>query len=49
MDQHGVDVRPLRQITGEAEFNEIFMEDAEIPDENSSATWAAAGRSRSRR
>jgi alkylation response protein AidB-like acyl-CoA dehydrogenase len=27
-------VRPLRQITGEAEFNEIFLEEAEIPDEN---------------
>jgi len=34
MDQPGVDVRPLRQITGEAEFNEIFLEEAEIPDEN---------------
>jgi alkylation response protein AidB-like acyl-CoA dehydrogenase len=34
MEQDGVDVRPLRQITGEAEFNEIFMEGAEIPDEN---------------
>jgi len=34
MDQEGVDVRPLRQITGEAEFNEIFFEDAYVPDEN---------------
>ena len=34
VDQPNVDVRPLRQITGEAEFNEIFMEEAEIPDEN---------------
>jgi alkylation response protein AidB-like acyl-CoA dehydrogenase len=34
MDQEGVEVRPLRQITGEAEFNEIFMEGAYIPDEN---------------
>src|SRR3954454_12383831 len=34
MDQEGVTVRPLRQITGEAEFNELFLEDARIPDEN---------------
>src|SRR2546430_5348227 len=34
MDQHGVDVKPLVQITGEAEFNEIFMDEAYIPDEN---------------
>ncbi len=34
MDQPGVEVRPLRQITGEAEFNEIFLEEAAIPDEN---------------
>jgi alkylation response protein AidB-like acyl-CoA dehydrogenase len=34
MEQDGVEVRPLRQITGEAEFNEIFMEEAHIPDEN---------------
>jgi alkylation response protein AidB-like acyl-CoA dehydrogenase len=27
-------VRPLRQITGEAEFNELFIEDARIADEN---------------
>ena len=32
MDQPGVEVRPLRQITGEAEFNEVFMTDAWIPD-----------------
>jgi alkylation response protein AidB-like acyl-CoA dehydrogenase len=34
MEQDGVEVRPLRQITGEAEFNEIFFEDAYVPDEN---------------
>ena len=34
MEQEGVQVRPLKQITGEAEFNEIFMEEARIPDEN---------------
>jgi alkylation response protein AidB-like acyl-CoA dehydrogenase len=34
MEQDGVQVRPLRQITGEAEFNELFLEEARIPDEN---------------
>jgi alkylation response protein AidB-like acyl-CoA dehydrogenase len=34
MDQPGVQIRPLRQITGEAEFNELFIEEARIPDAN---------------
>src|SRR4029450_1284100 len=29
----GVTVRPLRQITDEAEFNEVFLEDAFVPDD----------------
>jgi alkylation response protein AidB-like acyl-CoA dehydrogenase len=34
MEQDAVQVRPLRQITGESEFNELFIEEARIPDEN---------------
>jgi alkylation response protein AidB-like acyl-CoA dehydrogenase len=34
MEQEGVQIRPLRQITGEAEFNELFIEEARIPDAN---------------
>jgi alkylation response protein AidB-like acyl-CoA dehydrogenase len=31
MEQAGVDVRPLVQITGSPEFNELFLDDARIP------------------
>jgi alkylation response protein AidB-like acyl-CoA dehydrogenase len=34
MRQPGVEVRPLRQATGDSEFNEIFFDGAFIPDEN---------------
>ena len=34
MDQDAIQVRPLVQITGEAEFNELFIEEARIPDGN---------------
>ncbi|MGH8980977.1 MAG: acyl-CoA dehydrogenase family protein, partial [Acidimicrobiales bacterium] len=42
VDMHapGVDVRPLHQLTGEAEFNEVFFTDVHMPD---SARLGAAG------
>ncbi|MFP4636796.1 MAG: acyl-CoA dehydrogenase family protein, partial [Nitriliruptoraceae bacterium] len=33
MESDGVDVRPLYQITGEAEFNEVYFTDVRIPDD----------------
>jgi alkylation response protein AidB-like acyl-CoA dehydrogenase len=32
LHQPGVDVRPLRHITGEVDFNEVFLERAVVPD-----------------
>jgi alkylation response protein AidB-like acyl-CoA dehydrogenase len=33
MQADGVDVRPLRQMTGDAEFNEVYLSDVRLPDD----------------
>jgi alkylation response protein AidB-like acyl-CoA dehydrogenase len=42
----GIDVRPLRQINGVAHFNEVFLTDVRIPDDNvvgdPNAGWGVA-------
>jgi alkylation response protein AidB-like acyl-CoA dehydrogenase len=46
MKTPGIEVRPLRQITGAAMFNEVFLEDVRIPDANrlgrEGGGWAVA-------
>jgi alkylation response protein AidB-like acyl-CoA dehydrogenase len=46
MDAPGVDVRPLRQMTGDCEFNEVFLDDVTVPVENrigpENSGWAVA-------
>jgi len=34
MKSPGVDIRPLKQMTGSSEFNEVFLSDVRIPDAN---------------
>jgi alkylation response protein AidB-like acyl-CoA dehydrogenase len=46
MDAAGVEVRPLRQMTGDREFNEVFLDDVVVPVENligpENAGWRVA-------
>jgi alkylation response protein AidB-like acyl-CoA dehydrogenase len=48
VDMHapGVEVRPLRQMTGGSEFNEVFLTDVRVPDRNRlgdvDSGWAVA-------
>jgi len=46
MHQPGVDIRPLKEMTGHAMFNEVFLSSAEVPDANRIGDvnngWAAA-------
>jgi alkylation response protein AidB-like acyl-CoA dehydrogenase len=43
----GVDVRPLRQMTGDSEFSEVFLDEVFVPDEHRIGElhggWAVAG------
>ncbi len=43
MHAPGVEVRPLRQMTGGAEFNEVYFTDVKVPATRSSAGPVTAG------
>ena len=49
MNAPGVEVRPLRQITGESDFNEVFFNDVFVPDEDVVGSPTTGGRWRGQR
>lgn len=46
MDQPGIEIRPIKEMTGRSIFNEVFLTDAVVPDENRidalGSGWAVA-------
>ena len=40
MKAPGVEVRPLKQLTGSSEFNQVFFADVRLPMPTASARWA---------
>jgi alkylation response protein AidB-like acyl-CoA dehydrogenase len=52
MDSPGITVRPIEQLTGDAEFCEVFFDDVEVPHGNlvgaEGAGWSIAGHTLSR-
>ena len=49
MDTPGIDVQPLASMTGEAEFNQVFLTDVRVPRANVVGDAVGAGRSPTRR
>ena len=47
MKSPGIEVRPIKQISGQSHFNEVFFTDVRIPDSQRLGRWGRAGRWRS--
>jgi len=49
MEDSGVEIRPIKQMSGASGFNEVFFTDVRVPMPIDSAQWEMDGRWRSRR